>query len=160
MDRDDFIELCDSKLKLVRVEYGFTQEKMAHVIGLSKKTLVDIEKGRRSLGWIGSVALCFIFEDSEVIAGVFGGKPADIIMALAFEGKQFSYPQTAGGRVWWNTLYENKVFRIQQNIISQHYRLLTHEDRRIASSFDIDDLLPLFNREAAPEGQGEKKEQI
>lgn len=144
MERADFIELCSSKLKLVRVEHGFTQEKMAHVIGLSKKTLVDIEKGRRSLGWTGSVALCFIFENSDVIASAFGGKPTDIIMALAFEGKQFSYPQAADKRAWWNTLDENSRYCIQQNVISQHYRLLTKDGRRIASSFDINDLLPLF----------------
>ena len=144
IDRSAFIALCDSRLKLVRTEYGYTQEEMSHALGLSKKTLVDIEKERRSLGWSGSVALCFIFQDSEVIAGVFGGQPTDIIMALAFEGRQTHYPKAGGGKIWWTNLYENEHFCIQQNIISQHYRLLTIDGRHIASSFDIDDLMPLY----------------
>jgi len=145
MDRKAFISICDSKLKLVRTEYGFSQERMAVIIGLSKKTLVDIEKERRSLGWTGSVALCQLFPDSEVIAGVFGGNPTDMVLALAFEGgEQPRYHRTFGGRIWWTVLYENDDFSIQQNIISQHYRLLTKDGRRIASSFQIDDLLPLF----------------
>jgi len=144
IDRSTFIELCDSRVKLVRTEYGFTQEEMAHALGLSKKTLVDIEKERRSLGWMGSAALCLIFQDSEVLAGVFGGQPTDIIMALAFEGRQAHYPKAGGSRIWWATIYENENFAIQQNVISQHYRLLTIDGRRIASSFDLNDLLPLF----------------
>jgi len=145
IDRTTFIALCDGILKLVRTEYGLTQEEMAFTLGLSKKTLVDIEKERRSLGWMGSAALCLIFQDSEVIAGVFGGQPTDIIMALAFEGRPTHYPRATGSKIWWINLYENANFCIQQNVISQHYRLLTIDGRRVASSFDLDDLLPLFN---------------
>ncbi|MDR1431401.1 MAG: helix-turn-helix domain-containing protein, partial [Propionibacteriaceae bacterium] len=53
MNRESFIASCDDKVKLVRVEYGLTQDTMSHILGISKKTLVDIEKGRRSLGWTG-----------------------------------------------------------------------------------------------------------
>jgi DNA-binding XRE family transcriptional regulator len=118
---------------------------MAHTLGLSKKTLVDIEKERRSLGWMGSAALCLIFQDSEVIAGVFGGQPTDIIMALSFEGKPTRHSRAIGSKIWWINLYENQNYYIQQNVISQHYRLLTIDGRRIASSFDLDDLTPLFD---------------
>jgi DNA-binding XRE family transcriptional regulator len=144
MDRAGFIAICDSRVKLVRVEHGFSQERMASALGLSKKTLVDIEKGRRSLGWMGSVALCTIFAESEVLSGVFGGGATDIVLALAFEGSQPSYRKTTGVRIWWQVLEENEQYVIQQNILSQHYRLLDREGRRIASSFDIDDLLPIF----------------
>ena len=51
MDRKSFIEEMDIHLKLVRTEYGCTQEMMARILGISKKTLVEIEKGRSSLGW-------------------------------------------------------------------------------------------------------------
>ena len=47
MDKQEFIELVNSKLKLIRVENDLSQEKMSEVIGLSKKTLVEIEKGRK-----------------------------------------------------------------------------------------------------------------
>lgn len=47
MDKQEFIELVNSKLTLIRVENDLSQEKMSEVIGLSKKTLVEIEKGRK-----------------------------------------------------------------------------------------------------------------
>ncbi|MBQ2846019.1 MAG: helix-turn-helix domain-containing protein, partial [Firmicutes bacterium] len=51
MTREEFIKQIDGQVKLVRTEYGFTQDVMARVVGISKKTLVEIEKGRSSLGW-------------------------------------------------------------------------------------------------------------
>ncbi|MDV3426807.1 MAG: transcriptional regulator [Bacillota bacterium] len=145
MDRKQFIEICDQNLKLVRTESAFSQEKMAVILGISKKTLVEIEKGRSSLGWTGSVTLCSIFYNSEVIMGTFGGKPTDIILALAFEGSEPQYPKTFSGKIWWQTIMQNEKYIIQQNIISQHYRLLTAEGRRAASSFDLEDLTFIFN---------------
>ncbi|MDR1710702.1 MAG: hypothetical protein LBR58_02405 [Propionibacteriaceae bacterium] len=145
LDREGFIAICDDKVKLVRVEYGLTQDSMAYILGISKKTLVDIEKGRRSLGWTGSVALCLICSESEVISGTFGGVPTELILNLAFEGKAMPRRRVHGRRIWWQPVMENDFYIIQQNIISQHYRLVTRDNTRIASSFTIDDLLPIFN---------------
>ena len=148
MDKETFINICSGKLKLVRTEYGYTQEKMAHILGISKKTLVDTEKGRTSLGWSGSVSLCALFPNSEIISAVFGGKPTDIIMALAFDGNEPIYPKTMGGKVWWQDIEILNGYKIQQNIISQHYRILSPSDRRICSSFDLEQLkkrLKMFN---------------
>ena len=138
MDRNEFITKCNEKLKLVRTEYNFSQEKAAYILGLSKKTVVEIEKGRSSLGWGGSVAFCTIFGNSEVLSAVFGGNPTDIVMALAFEGNEPLYQKTMGGKIWWKTTEERNGFKIQQNIVSQHYRILDSEERRICSSFDFD----------------------
>ena len=44
MNKQEFIELVNSKLKLIRVENDLSQDKMSEIIGLSKKTLVEIEK--------------------------------------------------------------------------------------------------------------------
>ena len=66
MERVLFISQMDQKLKLIRTEYGLTQEKMADILGISKKTLVEIEKGRRSLGWTGAVALASLFSGSPI----------------------------------------------------------------------------------------------
>jgi len=144
MNKDEFITKCNDMLKLIRTEYNFSQEKMAHILGLSKKTVVEIEKGRSSLGWGGSVTLCTIFSSSLILAAVFGGNPADIIMALAFEGREPAYAKTMGGRVWWRVVSERNGFKIQQNIISQHYRILDGEDRRICSSFDYESIKERF----------------
>ena len=113
---------------------------MALILGISKKTLVEIEKGRSSLGWTGSVALCAIFGESEIIDGAFGGKPTDIILTLAFDGHE-PPPFTSGKKIWWQTVKETQSGLIQQNIISQHYRLLDRDGTRIASSFEFEDLI-------------------
>jgi DNA-binding XRE family transcriptional regulator len=44
MDRQTFTDLIQTKFKMVRIEAGYTQDTMAQTIGLSKKTLVQIEK--------------------------------------------------------------------------------------------------------------------
>jgi len=61
-------------------------EQMAHILGISKKTLVQIEKGRSSLGWAGALTLCTIFRNSQVLGMTFGGQPQDLILSLAFVG--------------------------------------------------------------------------
>jgi len=142
-DRDSFITTCDSKLRLVRTEADLTQEQMAHAIGISKKTLVDIEKGRRSLGWSGSVALCVVFSRSNVISSAFGESPVDMIPGLALTDT----PAPAASPTtnpWWEVVADNGEYRIEQNVVSQHYRLMARDNTKIAASFDIDDLIPLF----------------
>ena len=141
MKREEFISICDKKIKLVRAEYSFSQDKMAKIIGLSKKTLVEIEKGRSTLGFMGSVCLCSIFSDSEVIESTFGGNPEEIIKALSFENLSESYPKTMGGKVWWTDVLSKNGYKIQQNYISKHYRLLDKDDKRLISSFDYDEIV-------------------
>lgn len=137
MDKKQFIEIMDEKLKLIRTEYGLTQDKMAAILGISKKTLVEVEKGRKSLGWANSVALASIFSDSTILRDKFGGDSSDIVIALAFKNIEVEYPKTWGGKVWWKTITEKKCFRIQQNMFSRHYRLLDKENRRIYTSFGL-----------------------
>lgn len=137
MNRNEFVGITDEKLKLVRTEFGYNQEKMADILGISKKTLVQIEKGRSSLGWTGAVALCSIFERSEVLEAAFGGGAAEMIMALAFQDSDPNYPKTMGGKIWWKTLEETLKYKVQQNLVSQHYRILDQNDRRLFSSFEL-----------------------
>ncbi|PFB11956.1 helix-turn-helix domain-containing protein, partial [Bacillus cereus] len=42
MNKELIIELISMKIKLIRTEKGYTQDKMAEVLGISKKTLVQI----------------------------------------------------------------------------------------------------------------------
>lgn len=67
MDRNEFIKKTDEKLKLVRSEYDYTLDKMAEILGISRKTLIQIEKERASLEWTGAVTLCTIFRDGEIL---------------------------------------------------------------------------------------------
>lgn len=137
MTKNDFVRFMDGKLKLVRTEYGLTQDKMAVVLGISKKTLVEIEKNRKSLGWTGAVALSTIFSNSIVLQDATGGDLTDIIIAIAFRDIQVDYPKTWGGRVWWKTLTETKGYRTQQNMFSRHFRILDPQDRRVFASFHL-----------------------
>lgn len=137
MTKKEFISTMNETLKLVRTEYGLTQEAMAKALGLSKKTLVEIEKGRSSLGWMGAAAFVSIFRESQVLARLLGGEADEIVLALAFEDLSPHYPKTLGGKIWWRTVETRHGFRIQQNILSQHYRALNQEDERLCSSFSI-----------------------
>jgi DNA-binding XRE family transcriptional regulator len=138
MTREEFINKADEKLRIIRNEKDLTQDKMASILGVSKKTLVQIEKGRASLGWSGAVTLCTIFRDSEILQITFGGGTEDIILSLAFQGYENNYEKTMGGKVWWNQMYQKEKYIVQQNIISKHYRILDDMDRRVCSSFDIE----------------------
>lgn len=140
MERTEFVALLDRQVKLVRTEYGLNQEVMARVLGISKKTLVEIEKGRTSLGWTGAVALCAIFSGSQVLSGVLGGEAGELIRALAFQDLRPTYPKTLGGKVWWRFVETLGPYTIQQNLISQHYRALDREDGRVFSSFDLEEV--------------------
>lgn len=140
MTKETFIREMNQQVKLVRTEYALTQEAMAKALGLSKKTLVEIEKGRSSLGWMGAVALCAIFSGSRVLSGLLGGEAGEMIQALAFSDLSPRYPRTMGGKVWWRTVETRAGCRIQQNILSQHYRALDSEDGRICSSFDLEEI--------------------
>lgn len=140
MDRTTFIENTDARVKLVRAEFDLTQEKMALLLGLSKKTLVEIEKGRSTLGWTGAVALCTIFSESEVLQNAFGGDLAGLIQALAFRELPARPIKTMGGKVWWRTIRTGAGWRVQQNYISQHFRILDDGDHRLFSSFDMEQI--------------------
>lgn len=140
MNREKFISLCDKKEKLIRTEAELSQDKMSYALGISKKTLVEIEKGRRTLGWTGSIALCSIFSESEVLQAAFGGYPDEVIKSLAFEQKEVIYHQTMGGNIWWRDLDTDNGYKIQQNIISNHYRILDNKDRRVCSSFNYEEM--------------------
>ena len=136
MTRESFVEDINSKLKLIRIEYGLTQDKMAGILGISKKTLVESEKGRRSIGWTECVAIVTIFSQSHVLQNAYGGDLFDIIGAIAFDNVEIKYPKTMGGKIWWRNVEERNGLRIQQNVISNHYRLLNNQNQRIISSFD------------------------
>ncbi|MBP1949531.1 DNA-binding XRE family transcriptional regulator [Virgibacillus litoralis] len=72
MDQETIIDRVSTKVKLIRVEKNYTQDQMATVLGISKKSLVQIEKRRNNANWTTTVALCALFRDSEVIQQTVG----------------------------------------------------------------------------------------
>lgn len=146
MTRQVFVSELDRQVKPVRAEYGYTQDVMAGILGISKKTLVQIEKGRSSLGWTGAVAFSTLFSGSQILSGLLGGEASDMVLALAFDTDRPTYPKTMGGKVWWYTVEQRGGFRIQQNMISRHYRVLDGDDGRICSSFDLKAVQKVLDR--------------
>ena len=146
MDKLQFVQLMDGKLKLIRTEYGLSQDKMSGILGISKKTIIEIEKSRKSLGWTNSVALASIFSDSTILRNAIGGDISGLIIAVAFKDMEIDYPKTWGGSILWSTKTEKNGYRIQQNMFSRHYRLLNPENRRMYVSFNFDEIEDILEK--------------
>ena len=83
------------------------------------------------------MAICTIFKDSEVLQLAFGGDPREIILSLAFNNYEGKYEKTLRGKIWWRDVEILGQYRIQQNIISHHYRIIDEKYLRICYSFEI-----------------------
>ncbi|MCA1056525.1 helix-turn-helix domain-containing protein [Rossellomorea aquimaris] len=136
MLKDEVILIISNKMRLIRTEAGYTQDKMATVIGLSKKTLVQIEKGRVEASWTAAIAVCALFRDSDTLASALGGEPLEVIEMIAREEMDFRKEKTLGGKVWWKEINKRGGYVLQQNLFSKHFRILDEDDYRIYSSFD------------------------
>jgi DNA-binding XRE family transcriptional regulator len=136
MNREEIIRLVSDKLRLIRTEAGYTQDKMAEIIGVSKKTLVQIEKGRVLAGWSTVVSICALFRETETVQFLFGNEPLEVLETVAREGIDYRRMKTLGGRIWWKDLSRKNDYILQQNILSKHFRILDNKNHRIYSSFD------------------------
>ncbi|WHY68261.1 helix-turn-helix domain-containing protein [Neobacillus sp. SuZ13] len=136
MTRDEIIMQVSEKLRLIRTEVGYTQDKMADIIGVSKKTLVQIEKGRVLANWSTVVSICALFRESETVQFLFGNEPLEVLETVAREGIDIRKSKTLGGRIWWRVVSKKNGYILQQNILSKHFRILDEENYRIFSSID------------------------
>ncbi|OLS33601.1 helix-turn-helix transcriptional regulator [Bacillus sp. MRMR6] len=136
MNRTEIIKIVSDKLRLIRTEAGYTQDKMAEIIGVSKKTLVQIEKGRVQAGWSTVVTVCALFRETETVQFLFGNEPLEVLETVAREGIDYRKMKTLGGRIWWKEVSKKNGYVLQQNIISKHFRILDDKRYRIFSSFD------------------------
>ena len=136
MTRDEIIMQVSEKLRLIRTEAGYTQDKMADIIGVSKKTLVQIEKGRVLANWPTVVSICALFRETETVQFLFGNEPLEVLETVALNGIDLRKTKTLGGRIWWRVLSQKNGYILQQNILSKHFRILDDRNYRIFSSFD------------------------
>lgn len=136
MTRDEIMMQVSEKLRLIRTEAGYTQDKMAEIIGVSKKTLVQIEKGRVLANWSTAVSICALFRETETVQFLFGNEPLEVLETVAREGIDIRKSKTFGGRIWWRVLSKKNGYILQQNILSKHFRILDERNYRIFSSVD------------------------
>lgn len=134
--RDEIIMQVSEKLRLIRTEAGYTQDKMAEIIGVSKKTLVQIEKGRVLANWSTAVSICALFRETETVQFLFGNEPLEVLETVAREGIDIRKSKTFGGRIWWRVVSKRNGYILQQNILSKHFRILDERNYRIFSSID------------------------
>ncbi len=137
MTRESFIALCDRKEKLVRNELKLSQEKMSALLGVSKKTLVEIEKWRSSLGWQGAVTLCTLFQNTHEITITFGSDIPSLLRALSEDAAFLPPVETPHAR--WVEILKLSEHTIEQNSASQLYRLRKGE-AILASAFELSEL--------------------
>jgi len=136
IDKDKAVEIISAKIRLIRLENRYSQEKMADILGISKKTLVQIEKGRVLAGWSISVVICSLFRGSEVLQSVLGEDPLEVIETIAHNRIDKPKDKTIGGRIWWKEVDKKGSFQLQQNLVSKHYRIIDEQQYRWFSSFD------------------------
>ena len=136
MDREMIIQIASESLKLIRTENDYTQDKMAEILGISKKTLVQIEKGRILANWTMTIAICALFHNSKTLQNQIGGDPMEVIELTAHDVIISPKEKTMGGYIWWKNIEEYKKHRLQQNHLSKHYRILDDENYRLISTFD------------------------
>ena len=138
MTKDEIIRLISERMRLIRVEVDYTQDKMAEIIGISKKTLVQIEKERNEASWTTVVAVVSLFRETLTVQTLFGGDPLEVIETVSRESIDYRKEKMLGGKMWWKDIALEKGYTLQQNMISQHYRILDDDQYRIFSSLDRD----------------------
>jgi DNA-binding XRE family transcriptional regulator len=136
VNREEIIMQVSDKLRLIRTEAGYTQDKMAEIVGISKKTLVQIEKGRVRANWSTVVSICALFRETETVLFLFGNEPLEVLETVAREGIDFRKRKTFSPKVWWKQLAKKNDYILQQNILSKHFRIIDEKGYRIFSSFD------------------------
>ncbi|MGG2015420.1 helix-turn-helix transcriptional regulator [Bacillus sp. S10(2024)] len=141
MNKDKVVQIIAKKMKLIRTEHNYTQEEMAEILGLSKKTLVQIEKERILPSWTTVVAICALFQSSEVLQVAFGGSALEVVQTIAHDQMEYKKEKTMGGQIWWKEIESRGDFCLQQNIVSQHYRILDDENYRWFSTFHKEEAL-------------------
>ncbi|WP_153733589.1 helix-turn-helix transcriptional regulator [Sporosarcina obsidiansis] len=146
MDKLTVIDLVLPRLKLIRTEMDYTQDQMADILGISKKTLVQLEKGRQELSWTVAVAVCALFRESALLRAVMGDDPVELA-EIAVHPEIHKRELAAGGTVnWWTEIGQWQQYRLQQHTTGGHYRILGDDERRLFSTGNKEKALVEFKK--------------
>lgn len=140
MRKQEIIQILSKKIKLVRTEANYSQDLMSDILGISKKTLVQIEKGRVQASWTVIVALCSLFSESIIIQDTLGSDPLDILQVVAHQRYSTPMEQTLKFKDCWTEEDHQGPFKIQKNLVSGHYRIIDNEKRKWYCSFDKEEV--------------------
>ncbi|EKU46583.1 XRE family transcriptional regulator XdrA [Staphylococcus massiliensis] len=145
MDKQEFTDVIQTKFKMVRIEAGFTQDTMAQTIGLSKKTLVQIEKERVLPNWTTCIAICSLFRDSDVLNSMFGCDPLEIVQTISRSHCAYpNYPTTSD--IYWHVISTKNGYMLQSNKVSEIYRVLDQDKQPIFGTAKLREAETYFSR--------------
>lgn len=143
--KDSFVKAISPIVIEIRMERRIRQEEMAEVLGISRKTLVQIEKGRRNLSWTEAVCVATLFKDSPTLEKVLGGNPIDVLSDINYLPKN-KERIVSPDSYWWEDVMIEGTYTIQQNIISKQYRIIDDRNIQLFSSFDYEENLAVLKR--------------
>lgn len=123
----DFDKMISGKIRLIRTEADLTQDKMAETIGISKKTLVQVEKGRQTLGFTAAALVAVLFRRGEIMQSMLGDSALEVVDLVATKRKSKASYKTMGGKVWWTEEKKTSSYIVQRHILTGHYRILDHD---------------------------------
>ncbi|ASS75319.1 hypothetical protein CIG75_10170 [Tumebacillus algifaecis] len=134
--REIFDKMVSDKLRLIRAELDLTQDKMSETIGISKKTLVQVEKGRQTLGFTASALTAVLFRKSEIVESMFGDSVLEILDLIAGKRQSKGWYKTMGGKVWWTELERTDHFSLQKHVLTGHCRII--DDDKFLHYYSMD----------------------
>ncbi|WP_153722405.1 helix-turn-helix transcriptional regulator [Sporosarcina cascadiensis] len=146
MNKQTVIDLILPRLKLVRTEMNYTQDQMAKILGISKKTLVQLEKGRQELSWTVAAAVCALFRESSLLRSVMGDDPvelAEIAVHPVIHSREIG---SAAAVNWWTEVGQWQQYRLQQHTAGGHYRIIEAGGKRLFITGDKEIALAEFKR--------------
>ncbi|MFK5884105.1 MAG: hypothetical protein QM489_07205 [Candidatus Izemoplasma sp.] len=139
INKSEFCKTIHLMIMEIRLEYNLSQTVMANMIGVSKKTYIQLEKQRIILKWSEAVTISTIFKDSKTIVNVFGDDIISIIHLISFEKPIFEYQNNANTSKMIMINKENK-FLLQQDKISKLYRITDQTKLLVYISFSETDI--------------------
>ncbi|WP_282020902.1 helix-turn-helix transcriptional regulator [Planomicrobium okeanokoites] len=141
MNQEELIDIVSQKIRLIRLEKELSQEEMAKILGISKKTLIQIEKGRVAAGWNVVVTCVALFEESEILQNGLGEDSLEVVRLVTFNNIEQPVMKTMGGKIWWKEVEKREEFKLQQNVVSQHFRIIDDSNYRWFSSFEMEEAM-------------------
>lgn len=141
MNQEELVDIVSQKIRLIRLEKEFSQEEMSKILGISKKTLIQIEKGRVAAGWNVVVTCVALFEQSEILRNGLGDDGLEVVRLVTFNNIEQPSMKTMGGKIWWKEIEKRGEFKLQQNVVSQHFRIIDESNYRWFSSFELEEAM-------------------
>ena len=128
------LDLCmtiQNNLLKLRKETELSQEVFADMIGVTKKTYIQLEKERSKLKWSEAVTISTLFQDTDTIQNIYGEDIIEIIQVLALKKMPKRQLPTLGGTKWWTKIRQEDDYVLQQHKLTKHYRILDKNDYRV-----------------------------